>query len=137
MVCQDSLGGNYLPRFNRHPWQVSVSTRYTVLSRNRDQFLRIVAVHHSGRTPTAVDARHDYHVGLDAMQSWVPPRSLMVTPAGLEPATSPAPGEQGRSIPLELQRRHDLHDRLWRRRGGGIGALGGKQKHGTRVNGWS
>jgi hypothetical protein len=41
----------------------------------------------------------------------------MVTLAGLEPATSPAPGEQGRSIPLELQRRHDLHDRLWRRRG--------------------
>ena len=37
----------------------------------------------------------------------------MVTLAGLEPATSPAPGEQGRSIPLELQRRHDLHDRLW------------------------
>jgi hypothetical protein len=46
----------------------------------------------------------------------------MVTLAGLEPATSPAPGEQGRSIPLELQRRHDLHDRLWRRRGGGIGS---------------
>jgi hypothetical protein len=43
----------------------------------------------------------------------------MVTLAGLEPATSPAPGEQGRSIPLELQRRHDLHDRLWRRRGVG------------------
>jgi len=40
-------------------------------------------------------------------------RSLMVTLAGLEPATSPAPGEQGRSIPLELQRRRDLHDRLW------------------------
>jgi hypothetical protein len=46
----------------------------------------------------------------------------MVTLAGLEPATSPVPGEQGRSIPLELQRRHDLHDRLWRRRGGGIGS---------------
>ena len=46
----------------------------------------------------------------------------MVTLAGLEPATSPAPGEQGRSIPLELQRRHDLHDRLWRRRGGAIGS---------------
>jgi hypothetical protein len=43
----------------------------------------------------------------------------MVTLAGLEPATSPAPGEQGRSIPLELQRLHDLHDRLWRRRGVG------------------
>ena len=42
----------------------------------------------------------------------------MVTLAGLEPATSPAPVKQGRSIPLELQRRHDLHDRLWRRRGG-------------------
>jgi hypothetical protein len=41
-----------------------------------------------------------------------------VTLAGLEPATSPAPGEQGRSIPLELQRRHDFHDRLWRRKGG-------------------
>ena len=50
-------------------------------------------------------------------------RSLMVTLAGLEPATSPAPGEQGRSIPLELQRRHDLHDRLWRRRGGAIGSI--------------
>ena len=56
-----------LRRFNRHPWQASVSTSYTVLSRNRDQFLRIVAVRHSGRT--AFDARHDYHVGLDAMQS--------------------------------------------------------------------
>jgi hypothetical protein len=44
----------------------------------------------------------------------------MVTLAGLEPATSPSPGEQGRSIPLELQRRHDLHHRLWRRRGAGI-----------------
>ena len=43
----------------------------------------------------------------------------MVTLAGLEPATSPAPGEQGRSIPLELQRRHDLHDRFWQRRGVG------------------
>jgi hypothetical protein len=58
-----------LRRFNRRPWQASVSTSYTVLSRNRDQFLRIVAVRHSGRTPTAFDARHDYHVGLDAMQS--------------------------------------------------------------------
>jgi hypothetical protein len=46
----------------------------------------------------------------------------MVTLAGLEPATSPAPGEQGRSIPLELQRRHDLHERLWRRRGGRMGS---------------
>jgi hypothetical protein len=47
--------------------------------------------------------------------------SLMVTLAGLEPATSPVtPVEQGRSIPLELQRRHDLHNRLRRRRGGGI-----------------
>ena len=43
-----------------------------------------------------------------------------MTLAGLEPATSPVPGEQGRSIPLELQRRYDLHDRLWRRRGAGI-----------------
>jgi hypothetical protein len=43
-----------------------------------------------------------------------------VTLAGLEPATSPVPGEQGRSIPLELQRRHDLHHRLWRRRGAGM-----------------
>jgi hypothetical protein len=41
----------------------------------------------------------------------------MVTLAGLEPATSPVPGEQGRSIPLELQRRHDPHDRLWRGKG--------------------
>ena len=46
----------------------------------------------------------------------------MVTLAGLEPATSPPRREQGRSIPIELQRRHDLHDRLWRRRGGGIGS---------------
>ena len=45
-------------------------------------------------------------------------RSLMVTLAGLEPATSPAPGEQGRSIPLELQRRYNPYDRLWRRKGG-------------------
>ena len=56
-----------LRRFNRHPWQASVSTSYTVLSRNRDQFLRIVAVRHNGRTPTAGDARHDYHIDLDAM----------------------------------------------------------------------
>jgi len=28
-----------------------------------------VAFHHSGRTPTAADARHGYPVGLDAMQS--------------------------------------------------------------------
>ena len=42
----------------------------------------------------------------------------MVTLAGLEPATSPAPGEQGRSIPLELQRRYNPHDRLWQRKGG-------------------
>jgi hypothetical protein len=46
-------------------------------------------------------------------------RSLMVTLAGLEPATSPAPGEQGRSIPLELQRRQNLHDLC-----GGVGAEG-------------
>ena len=46
-------------------------------------------------------------------------RSLMVTLAGLEPRNLPRPGKQGRSIPLELQRRHDLHDRLWRRRGVG------------------
>ena len=52
-----------------HPGEARVSTSYTVLLRNRDQFLRIVGVHHSGRTPTAVDARHDYHVGLDAMPS--------------------------------------------------------------------
>ena len=57
-----------LRRFNRHPWHASVSTSCTVLSRNRDQFLRTMAVHHSGRMPTAVGARHDYHVGLDAMQ---------------------------------------------------------------------
>jgi hypothetical protein len=43
----------------------------------------------------------------------------MVTLAGLEPATSPGPRrEQGRSIPLELQRRYDPHDDLWRRKGG-------------------
>jgi hypothetical protein len=58
-----------LRRFNRHPWHASVSTSCTVLSRNRDQFLRIAAVRHSGRTPTAVYARHDYRVGFDAMQS--------------------------------------------------------------------
>src|SRR6516164_6014119 len=46
---------------------------------------------------------------------------LMVTLAGLEPATSPAPENKDALSPLELQRRHDLHDRLWRRRGGGIG----------------
>jgi hypothetical protein len=43
--------------------------------------------------------------------------AVPVTLTGLEPATSPIPGEQGRSIPLELQRHHDLHDRLWRRKG--------------------
>src|SRR5262249_27921893 len=30
----------------------------------------------------------------------------------------PRPGKQGRSIPLELQRHHKLHDRLWRGWGG-------------------
>ena len=58
-----------LMALNRPPRQTSASTRYTVQSQNRDQFLRIVAVHHSGRTPTVVDAKHDYHVDLDAMQS--------------------------------------------------------------------
>ena len=48
-------------------------------------------------------------------------RSLMVTLAGLEPATSPAPVNKDALSPLELQRRHDLHDRLWRRWGAGIG----------------
>ncbi len=44
----------------------------------------------------------------------------MVTLAGFEPATSPVtPVKQGRSIPLELQRRHDLDNRLRRRRGEG------------------
>jgi hypothetical protein len=43
----------------------------------------------------------------------------MVTLAGLEPATSPAlPQNKDALSPLELQRRNDLHDRLWRRRGG-------------------
>ena len=46
-------------------------------------------------------------------------RSLMVTLAGLEPATSPAPENKDALSPLELQRRHDLHDRLWRRKGVG------------------
>jgi hypothetical protein len=37
----------------------------------------------------------------------------MVTLTGLEPATSPVPQlEQGRSIPLELQRHHNPHDSL-------------------------
>jgi hypothetical protein len=55
------------------PRQASASTSYTVQSRNRDQFLRIAAVHHSGHMPIVVDAQHDYHLGFDAMQSWVPP----------------------------------------------------------------
>ena len=38
---------------------------------------------------------------------------LMVTLAGLEPATSPAPENKDALSPLELQRRHDLHNRLW------------------------
>jgi hypothetical protein len=42
----------------------------------------------------------------------------MVTLAGLEPATSPAPGENKDALsPLELQRRYNPHDRLWRRKG--------------------
>ena len=80
-----------------------------------------MGVHHSGRTPTAVDARHDY-VGLDAMQSLVPPvnHAFFDGDAGRTRTRNlPRPGEQGRSIPLELQRRHDLHDRLWRRKGVG------------------
>ena len=60
----------------------------------------------------------------------------MVTLAGLEPATSPAPGEQGRSIPLELQRRHDLHHRLWRRRGAGMRINRGHARA-TRPPPWS
>ena len=44
----------------------------------------------------------------------------MVTLAGLEPAPPwPQLRKQGRSVPLELQRRHDLHDSLWQRRGVG------------------
>jgi hypothetical protein len=43
---------------------------------------------------------------------------VLVTPAGLEPATSPAlPQNKDALSPLELQRRHDLYDRLWRRKG--------------------
>jgi hypothetical protein len=42
----------------------------------------------------------------------------MVTLAGLEPATSPAPVNKD-ALPLELQRRRDLHDRLWRHMGVG------------------
>jgi hypothetical protein len=42
-----------------------------------------------------------------------------VTLAGLEPATSPVPPQNKDALsPLELQRRHDFHDRLWRRKGG-------------------
>ena len=43
----------------------------------------------------------------------------MVTLAGLEPATSPRSPDwkQGRSVPLELQRRYDPHHDLWRHRG--------------------
>ena len=40
-------------------------------------------------------------------------RPLMVTLAGLEPATSPAPANKDALSPLELQRRHDLHNGLW------------------------
>jgi hypothetical protein len=43
---------------------------------------------------------------------------LMVTLAGLEPATSPAPVNKD-ALPLELQRRHDLYNRLWRHMGVG------------------
>src|SRR5215472_13104556 len=81
--------------------QANASTSYTVPSRNRDQFLRIVGVHHSGRTPTAVDARHDY-VGLDAMQSLVPPvnhASFDGDAGRTRTRNLPRPGEQGRSIP--------------------------------------
>ena len=41
----------------------------------------------------------------------------MVTKAGLEPATSPPSENKDALSPFELQRRHDLHDCLWRRRG--------------------
>ena len=44
----------------------------------------------------------------------------MVTLAGLEPGTSPRSPrleKQGRSVPLELQRRYDPHEDLWRHRG--------------------
>jgi hypothetical protein len=41
-----------------------------------------------------------------------------VTLAGLEPATSPAlPQNKDALSPLEIQRHHDLHDRLWLRKG--------------------
>jgi hypothetical protein len=47
------------------------------------------------------------------------PTLALVTLAGLEPATSPAlPQNKDALSPLELQRRHDLYDRLWRRKGG-------------------
>jgi hypothetical protein len=43
----------------------------------------------------------------------------MVTLTGLEPATSPAPGENKDALsPLELQRLYNPHGRLWRRKGG-------------------
>ena len=42
----------------------------------------------------------------------------MVTLAGLEPAPPPGPNwKQGRSVPLELQRRYDPYNDLWRRKG--------------------
>ena len=43
---------------------------------------------------------------------------MPVTLTGLEPAPPPSPENKDALFPLELQRRHDLHDRLWRRRGG-------------------
>ena len=45
----------------------------------------------------------------------------MVTLAGFDPQPPPPPENKDALSPLELQRRHDLHDRLWRRRGAGIG----------------
>src|SRR5262249_22901832 len=47
------------------------------------------------------------------------PSYRIVTLAGLDPATSPAPGENKDALsPLELQRRDDPYDDLWRRKGG-------------------
>jgi hypothetical protein len=40
----------------------------------------------------------------------------------LNPQPPRPPENKDALSPLELQRRHDLHDRLWRRRGGGIGS---------------
>ena len=79
--------------------------------------------HDAENTARMGDKAKPSSVGAPTALLFVESRSFfieMVTLAGLEPAPPwPQLRKQGRSVPLELQRRYDLHDSLWQRRGVG------------------